>query len=197
VLAGAAGSTIDDAPTVTVTLYAGGSASGKALGTMTVTRSGATWTGTWPHSLGLGLYTAVATQKDDAGHTATTPADTFLIVSRPSVIGANLSVSKNGLVAVPVICSAPTGQTCTGNVLVTTVRSFRPVADGPRGHLSVMFAYVTLPGGGTTVVRATMQAVVRRALRHVRRPRVKVTSLLSVAGGPATTSTATRLIKVP
>ncbi len=196
VFAGAAGGTVDDAATVTVKLYAGGQARGKSLGKLTVTRSGATWAGTWPHSLGLGLYTAVASQKDDAGHTATTPGDTFLIVPGPTVIGANVSVSGSGLVGVPVKCSAPAGETCTGNVLVTTVRVFRPVADGPNGHLSVMFAYVTLPGGATTVVHGLMQAVVRRTLRRARLARVNVTSLLSTAGAGAVTSTATRLIRV-
>ncbi len=196
ILAGAAGSTIDDAATVRVRLYSGISARGKPLGTMTAPRSGATWTGTWPHRLGLGLYTAVASQKDDLGRTATTRPNAFLIVPRSTVIGADVSV-QNGLVAVPLACSAPAGQICTGNVLVTTVRSFRPVADGPSGRLSVMFTYVTLPGAGATVVRAPMQAVVRRALRRARLTQVLVTSLLSAAGAGARTSTATRLIGVP
>ncbi len=61
-------------------LYAAGAARGKSLGMTKVTRSGATWTGTCPDSLKLGLYTAVTSQKDDVGHTATTRGNTFLIV---------------------------------------------------------------------------------------------------------------------
>jgi hypothetical protein len=196
VFSGVAGDTVDDSATVTVTLYSGASTKAKALGTMSASRSGASWSGAWPRALKLGLYTAVASQRDDAGHTGRTSPNTFLIVPSPAVIGTGVSVSQGGLIAVPLMCSAPPGQTCTGEVLVTTVRSFRPVPGGPVGHLSVMFAYVTIPGGQTIIVRQQMQSAVRNTLRHAGLARVTVTSLLSAGGKRASTSTVTRLLKV-
>jgi Bacterial Ig-like domain len=192
--AGAAGTLPGDSPTVTLTLYSGGSASGKPLGAVSTTQTGGAWAVTWPQALPLGLYTAVASQQDNLGHATRTPGNTFLIVPASGPIGAGVDVTQDGVVSVPISCSAPAGQVCQGDVLVTTVGKFRPVRGGPKGHLSVMFVYVTVSGGQSVVARAPLQPVVRRALRRVKYARVTVVSLLSSGGGQPQVATATRLI---
>jgi hypothetical protein len=79
---GQAGTAQGDFRTVTVFLYRGPRATGRAVGTLRVTARGRSWSGSWPHNLANGLYTAVATQSDDARHTAITPARTFQITAR-------------------------------------------------------------------------------------------------------------------
>ena len=84
-LAGAAGNATGDAQTVTVDLYAGQSATGDPIASVSVDRTGPTgaaWTlgnDDWDTPLGDGTYTAQAQQGDTAGNTGHSVARTFTI----------------------------------------------------------------------------------------------------------------------
>ena len=64
---GAAGTATGDSASVTVKVYAGATATGSPVQTLTATRSAATWTVDARRRLAEGTYTAQATQADDAG----------------------------------------------------------------------------------------------------------------------------------
>ena len=95
-LAGAAGHARGDARSVTVKVYAGKRVSGRALRTITVSRTGGRWAVTLTRPLAAGTYTVQAHQRDTAGHRGTSPRATFIIrirkpvappvVSRPPVV---------------------------------------------------------------------------------------------------------------
>jgi acid phosphatase type 7 len=72
--------------TVTVKVYAGSSATGTPVRTMTTTRApvGA-WNVSAPTALGAGTYTVQAEQQDTAGNIGRSSANTFTIGSRPPV----------------------------------------------------------------------------------------------------------------
>jgi hypothetical protein len=177
---GAAGAALGDSSIVTVNLYAGASVKGRRLGTMRVATHGSQWSGVFPFRLGLGRYTARADQTDDAGHRTFSASHTFLVVSGPTVIGS-VTVSRSGVASVPITCLAPTGRVCAGNVLILTVRSFRPVLGGPAGPVRVLFAYVSIPAGKTGLIRRPMRTDVARSLRRVKSVQLRVsTSLTSV-----------------
>jgi hypothetical protein len=95
-LSGAAGNVTGDSTTVTVKIYSGSSATGTALQTKTVTRSGATWT-TTASTLAAGTYTAQATQTDTAGNTGTSSANTFTVdTTKPTVSGVSAANKTGG-----------------------------------------------------------------------------------------------------
>jgi hypothetical protein len=77
-LSGAAGTATGDASTVTLRVYAGTTATGTTLQTLSATRSGATWSAT-ATALAAGTYTARATQTDAGGNTGTSATSTFTI----------------------------------------------------------------------------------------------------------------------
>ncbi|MHB8659167.1 MAG: Ig-like domain-containing protein [Solirubrobacteraceae bacterium] len=196
IIGGVAGNVLGDSQLITVTLWSGGAASGRPYGTTSFGRDRGIWFGRWPKPLRLGLYTVRASQRDDAGHTATTAAHTFLIVPPPSVVGAGVSVAQNGLILVPITCVAPAGEVCTGNVLIVTIRSFRPVFGGPAGRLLLLFASVSVPAGQTQVIRGRVGPDALRALRRGGNTRVAVTANLAWGGHPAQRFTATRLVRI-
>jgi methionine-rich copper-binding protein CopC len=90
-LSGEAGNAAGDSDTVTVKIYAGSSASGSPVQTLTPTRSGATWSDT-AAPLPDGTYTAQAEQTDDAGNMGTSAADTFAV----DTIGPALTFTAPG-----------------------------------------------------------------------------------------------------
>ncbi|MET0685559.1 MAG: Ig-like domain-containing protein, partial [Solirubrobacteraceae bacterium] len=77
--AGAAGNATGDSASVTVKVYAGATATGSPVQTLTATRSAATWTVDGSPALAEGTYTAQAAQADDAGNTGTSAARTFVV----------------------------------------------------------------------------------------------------------------------
>jgi hypothetical protein len=177
---GVAGAALGESTVVTVNLYAGSSVNGRRVGTMRVAAHGPQWSGVFPFRIGLGRYTARANQTDDAGHTAFSASHTFLVVSGPTVIGS-VTVTRSGLASVPITCLAPSGRVCAGNILILTVRSFRPLLGGPAGPVRVLFAYVSLPAGQRELIRRPMRADVARSLRRVKSIRLRVsTNLTSV-----------------
>ena len=84
-LGGGAGTAPGDEPTVTVTIYEGGSVGGSVAASASVPRSGGAWSYTSSH-LSDGTYTAQATQSDEAGNTGASTPSTFTVdTSSPKV----------------------------------------------------------------------------------------------------------------
>ncbi|MCA1684345.1 MAG: Ig-like domain-containing protein, partial [Actinobacteria bacterium] len=77
--AGAAGTASGDSATVTVKVYAGGSASGTPVQTLTTTRTGDSWSLEATTALADGTYTAHAEQDDAAGNVGRSGANTFTL----------------------------------------------------------------------------------------------------------------------
>jgi large repetitive protein len=194
--AGTAANATGDSSTITVTLYKGSSTTGQSLGTLQVTASGSTWSGTWQHQLPLGLYTAQASQAVSGSQALTVPPHTFLIVPGSGVIGSTITLSRSRMVSIPITCLAPAGEVCTGTVLVITVRQFQPIAGGPKGAIRLLFAYVDIHAGQTMVVRRTVSGPVARLLRHKRSVKLSVIASLSKSGSPAVTNTGSRTLRL-
>jgi PKD repeat protein len=122
-LSGAAGNAGGDAAQVTVKLYSGTSASGTAVRTINVSRSGATWSATASPALALGTYTAQAEQADDAGHTGKSGAVTFTIVApepqntAPACTDVSKDVPYGTATSVPLSCSDADGNALTLSVV--------------------------------------------------------------------------------
>jgi hypothetical protein len=182
---GAAGSEPFDSHTITVTLYKGHKALGKPYGTAQVNVAGSTWSVTWPKALPPAVYTAVASQTDAVGHVGTSVAHTFTVLPLPPVIGKRVTINGSAHVSVKITCNELSGDGCTGTVIVLTRGEFQPLAGGPVGHLTVMFAYVHIPGGqSSTVTRTTLVAVADVLRGHANVP-VTVTATLHPARGQA------------
>jgi hypothetical protein len=192
---GSAGNAVGDSTTITVTLYKGTSAKGKAYGTEKTTAQAATWSLTWPATLPLGFYTVQVSQGDGGGQTTTTSPRTFLAVPPQNTVGSTVKLTRGGTASVSVTCLAPAGDTCRGNILVLTTRSYQPVAGGPIGPVRVLFASVNLRGERTVVVRRSLNRGVARALLRHTPLNVRVTMTLTETGGKPVTSTATRKLK--
>jgi chitinase len=77
-LSGTAGNASGDSTTVTVRIYAGASATGSPVQTLTPTRSGTSWAAT-ATTLASGTYTATARQSDASGNTGTSAPHTFTV----------------------------------------------------------------------------------------------------------------------
>jgi hypothetical protein len=85
-ISGAAGNAPGDSSTVTVTIYEGTGTGGRVDQTLSVMRSGASWS-TSAKKLTQGTYTARAAQPDTAGNIATSTANTFVVdTTAPTVI---------------------------------------------------------------------------------------------------------------
>src|SRR3954469_2535304 len=81
---GAAGTAKNDQATIAVEVFSGGVATGTPARTLTASRSGSTWTVTAPTAFATGTYTAGARQRDKAGNTGFSSANTFDITAPPS-----------------------------------------------------------------------------------------------------------------
>ena len=189
------GGAASDSSRVTVTLYAGGFASGKPLASAEATATGGRWSLRWPNKLAPGIYTAVATQIDGSGQTASSGPHSFLIVPAAGSgggsarIGSPVTITRGGIAAIAISCPPGAGR-CAGTVLILTAKSFQAVSGGPAGRLRVMFAYVAIPAGRTVAVRRRVQPSVLRVLRRARHVGVRV---LASFGSPAS---ATRTLRI-
>jgi hypothetical protein len=195
-LSGAAGDALGDSSSVSVQIYRGPDASGKRVATERVNTAGAHWSLVWPHRLAYGLYTVVAVQTDDAGHTSRSQPHTFTVAPTPKLIGAHATLSRSGQASVSVGCLAGPGQTCTGTVLVTTRRSYRTSSGGPVGPLEVLFAKVRISGGRSQMIGRSVSDPVLRLLLHHHRVQVVVTVKLSPSDGSPTDATADRVLRL-
>lgn len=192
VFSGAAGDVFGDSSRVTVILYGGSSTAARRLGTITVTARGGRWTARWSRVLAPGIYTVCAKQSDDAGHTAYTKPHSFLVVGSTSAVGSPVRLGQDNVVSVPITCTAPAGETCTGTVQILTDRSFRPSPGGPSGAVRVMFAYVSLPGGSTQTVTRSVPSDVARTLRRAAPVKVNVTIQFDTSSGGSISGSASR-----
>jgi hypothetical protein len=167
VFTGTAGSASFYSPVVKVSLYRGRRAIGKRFATTQAKVTGSTWTVAWSRLLAPGMYTAQASQNDAVGHVGVSAAHTFRVLPLPPVIGAVATINSAGRVGVKIACNEPAGDTCSGTVLVLTRGEFQPLAGGPVGRLTVMFAFVHIPGGQIrTVTRTVLPSVVAVLRRH-------------------------------
>ena len=164
---GAAGSGLGDSAQVSIQLFHGASTKAKNLGTKRVNEANGSWILQWPNHLALGTYTVRISQGDDAGHTSTITR-AFAVVPANSAIGSSVSISGSGDASLPVWCTAPSTQTCTGTVLILTKKTYRTSGGGLAGRLRVMFAYVSITGGRTVTVKRRVQADALHALRRAR-----------------------------
>jgi hypothetical protein len=188
--AGQAGDALGDSSRISVALYRGAKARGRALGRRTVHVTGASWSIAWGRKLPSGTYALRAIQTDDAGHTARVTR-AFKVVPGPTTVGAFVSLSRSGTASLQVGCAARSG-TCSGTVLVVTTRGFRTTPGGPFGPLRVLFAYVQVPAGTTQTVRGSVPGPVAATLRRAGGATVKVSTSLSRTG----TTTAIRSLKL-
>jgi hypothetical protein len=190
VFTGVAGDESFDSGVVTVTLYKGRKASGKGLGTTQGKVTGSTWSATWTKALSPAVYTAVASQKDAIGHVGTSVAHTFTVLPLPPVIGKVATINTAGRASVKISCNEPAGDTCTGTVNVLTRGDFQPVAGGPVGQLTVMFAYIRVLGGQTSTITRAVLTPVFDALHGHSSVAVTISASLRPAKGKAIHATA-------
>jgi large repetitive protein len=96
-ITGTSGSATGDQATVTVNVYAGSSVSGSPTQTLTLTRSGGSWTtGSSGPQLEEGTYTLQAEQSDEAGNTGVSSPTTFTIKTKvPAVSLTPLTTPTN------------------------------------------------------------------------------------------------------
>jgi len=85
VLSGAAGVSLGDEPSVTITIYAGASVGGKVVVAQAVSGAGGTWSYKAAH-LTEGEYTAQASQSDEAGNVGFGKAVTFSVDTTPPAV---------------------------------------------------------------------------------------------------------------
>ena len=189
VFAGAAGDQTFDSGIVTVALFKGKGAAAKAVGTMQTKVTGSSWSATWTKTLPPGVYTALAWQADVVGHVGLSIPHSFTVLPPPPVIGRVATINRAGRVSVKISCNEPADDTCSGTVLVLTRGEFQPVAGGPTGRLTVMFAYVHIRGGQTSTVMRTVLTRVADALRGHAEVAVTISANLRPGTGKAIHST--------
>jgi hypothetical protein len=194
VFAGSAATASGDSTTVTVTVWMGDSTNGSRVGTTTAAVTDGTWSTTWPHHLAPGLYTVKASQSTPQG-TVSTSAHTFQIVPGTGTVGNTVRLSAGRVVTLSVRCPAPSGQVCTGTVLVVTVKTFQPTAGGPRGGVLLAFAHVSIPSGQVVTISRTVSRDVWRTLHRQKQLKVHVITELSQGAGKPVSATVTRTLK--
>ncbi|MFL5828489.1 MAG: Ig-like domain-containing protein [Solirubrobacteraceae bacterium] len=192
---GTAGTAQGDSSHVSLTLFSGGTAQGSSLGAAQAGVNGGRWSLRWPQRLKFGVYTMRVSQNDDSGHTAVVNRS-FVIGAPPNVIGSSVAISRRGVASIPIACTAPVGDVCTGDVQVLSVKNYRTISGGPAGKIRILFAYVRIPGGSTVVVKRSVQRDALHALRHLRGVHAKVITTLKDSGGPAKTVSAQRSIRL-
>jgi len=180
-LFGHGGQAIGDSSHVSVSMYRGRRARGRPAVSFTAAVRGGRWSRRLRSFPRPGTYTIVVLQRDDAGHTGRV-TQTFTILPPPKVIAGPPQLDRADQASIPIMCTASSGS-CTGQVLVETVRAFSPVSGGPRGPVRVLFGYVDEPAGATSVIRARVAAYVAAALRRAGTVRVRITVKLTGSAG--------------
>jgi hypothetical protein len=192
---GSAGTALGDSNTIFVTVHAGGSLQGRVVANLHVTANGSFWSVQVPFGLPPGQYTAQATQSDDAGHTSRSTPHTFSIVATPGIVGSSVRLDARNAASVSISCREPAGNTCSGTVLVLTSRNLQAVSGGPVGQLRIIYAFVTIPAGGTVTISQFVPGRVAAVLRRRMPVPVIVTASLSDTAGRTTDVTARRLLR--
>jgi hypothetical protein len=86
---GAAGTAAGDLATITVKIYAGATATGTPVQTLTTTASAGAYSVAPSSNLAAGTYTAQASQTDSAGNTGLSSARTFIVDITPPAVTVN------------------------------------------------------------------------------------------------------------
>ncbi|HVP01602.1 MAG TPA: Ig-like domain-containing protein [Solirubrobacteraceae bacterium] len=124
---GTAGNASGDSTTVTVKLYAGASATGTPVQTLTTTRSGTAWSIT-PAALTDGQYTAQATQSDAVGNVGTSAARSFYVDTSTPVVSIASPMAGQRVGARPPISG--TAGILLGDSATVTVRIYSGTTTG-------------------------------------------------------------------
>ena len=148
-LSGTAGTAAGDSATVTARIYAGATAGGTAVQTLTAT--GASWTAT-PTALADGTYTAQASQTDGGGNTGRSATRTFTVdTTAPKPV----SVSATDGGTTPGRLGAGDTITFTYDDVIDPASVF-PGWDGSSVAMQVHFANVS--GGDTFTLQTSAGA---------------------------------------
>ncbi|MCU0257700.1 MAG: Ig-like domain-containing protein [Solirubrobacteraceae bacterium] len=154
-VSGAAGDATGDSATVTVRLYAGASATGTPVRTLTATRTGQPWA-TAPVSpvLASGTYTATATQADDAGNSATSAPITFTVDATPPAGLTITAPAANAVVATALPTFSGAAGNAAGDQATVTLDVYAgasatgtPVRQFPTTRTAAAWTLTPAPGG--------------------------------------------------
>jgi hypothetical protein len=121
-ISGTAGTTQGDLPGVTVQIYAGATATGTPVQTLSTTAGTGGAFAVTATALADGTYTAVATQSDSAGNTGTSTPNTFVIDTTPPAVALTNPSSGTTTSATPTF--AGTAGTAVGDLSSVTVLIF-------------------------------------------------------------------------
>lgn len=127
-LAGAAGNLSGDGSIVTVKVYAGTTATGIPVQTLTTARSGTAWSTTATPPLTAGAYTLTASQTDAAGNTGTSAARTFTVDLTAPVVTLAAPAAGATTNAKPVFSGA--AGSVTGDSTTITIRIYSGTGTG-------------------------------------------------------------------
>gem|GEM_PF-5226580 len=196
---GKADTTTGDLSTVYLFVYPGTGTSRPRVRTLTGTRSS---TGAFSIKVTPGLpngrYTAVAYQRNRLGQVGASKLVPFTIQLNPPTvtIGTPVALSRSNIASVPISCVGTAAQSCSGDVMVLTTKSYQTTPGGPTGQLRLLFAYVTIAGGKTQLVTRSVPSSVASTLRHAGSVQVKVSMQQHLPGGGSRTSSAIRTLKI-
>ncbi len=141
-LTGGAGTATGDDPAVTVAIYEGGSASGSPVRSVEGAVSGSTWTAGPVATLPDGVYTAQASQGDEAGNTGKSGAVAFTVDTTPPAVTIN-SVPSPTHDPTPML--AGSAGTAVGDESTATVTIYE---GGSVGGAIATSKSVSVSGGG-------------------------------------------------
>ena len=134
---GTASAGTGDSTTVVVKIYAGSSASGSPVQTLSPTRSGTSWTIDGTPALAEGTYTVQASQSDAAGNTGTSTARTFVIdTTAPVVTLVTPAASAQTNDTTPTYSGAAGNITGDSTTVVVKIYSGSSVSGSPVQTLS-------------------------------------------------------------
>ena len=173
---GAAGTASGDAATVNVNVYAGGTATGSPVQTLSTSVSAGTFTVDALSALTPGTYTAVAQQTDVAGNTGSSTANTFTVVPTvtsvsPSSItrgDSHQSVTVNGsnFASGAVVALSGTGVTVHSTSFVSSTELTVDVSVAGSAPLGGRDVTVTNNAGGSATLPGAL-TVLAAPLDHL------------------------------
>jgi large repetitive protein len=140
-LSGRAGTAEGDEASVSVKIYEGAAAGGKAVASAAVVPSGATWSYPAPH-LNDGVYTAQATQRDEAGNVGVSEAVTFRVDTKAPAVSLSPVPSPSKDTTPTLAGGAGTAEGDEASISVT-------VYEGPVVGGNVVAGESVVPFGGS------------------------------------------------
>ncbi len=166
---GAAGTAAGDVNQVSVKLYAGSTATGTPVQSLTSAVSAGAWSAT-AAALADGTYTAQATQSDTSGNVGTSAAATFTVDTKAPVVAVT-GPAGGATVTASVLTVRGTAGTASGDVATVTLRIYTGAS---ATGTPVRTASVPVSAGAWTTDQAdlvngtyTLQATQTDALGHI------------------------------